>query len=346
MSGYFYDENGRPYGVKHVSGKPRTSSMPYLYDIAEGNVASHHPVEANGYNTDVDLASEETIWPAGGLRTFSDASQCKLDCDDDNDKGTERCNGTADAGSGLTTLIDAGSDFVTATVTAGDLVVNDTKGEWGYVVSRDSATQLTVTSMANEMGAGTGFAAGNTFRVIYAALTGASCVLIVGLDTNWGIVREFVKTNGVTAVTMTASLLRINYMRVLHTGAGLKNIGRIFVTNNGVTVDLNQIPLGRNSSQSAFFSVPAGYVFYMTRWSLGEINGNRLIGRLYSSQYQTGANNLMVLNSQIGVFSGSVTVPFDVPLRFGPKTDVEIRGQGDQDNCYALARFEGWYEAL
>lgn len=29
------DENGLPYGVKHVNNKPRVSSVDYLYDILE-----------------------------------------------------------------------------------------------------------------------------------------------------------------------------------------------------------------------------------------------------------------------------------------------------------------------
>ncbi len=37
------DENGVPYGVRHIDNKPRISSMPYLYDIAEGNVPNHEP---------------------------------------------------------------------------------------------------------------------------------------------------------------------------------------------------------------------------------------------------------------------------------------------------------------
>lgn len=37
------DENGLAYGVKQIDGKPRVSSMPYLYDIAEGNVTGHVP---------------------------------------------------------------------------------------------------------------------------------------------------------------------------------------------------------------------------------------------------------------------------------------------------------------
>lgn len=37
----FIDENGNYYGVKQIAGKPRVSSMPYLYDVAEGNVTNH-----------------------------------------------------------------------------------------------------------------------------------------------------------------------------------------------------------------------------------------------------------------------------------------------------------------
>ena len=35
------DNNGIPIGLKHVNNKIRVSSMPYVYDIAEGNVPNH-----------------------------------------------------------------------------------------------------------------------------------------------------------------------------------------------------------------------------------------------------------------------------------------------------------------
>jgi len=63
---FFKDENGTPYGVKHINNKPRVSSMPYLYDIAEGNVTEHNPFTKLGYNADVG-ATEEEIITQGGL---------------------------------------------------------------------------------------------------------------------------------------------------------------------------------------------------------------------------------------------------------------------------------------
>jgi hypothetical protein len=44
------DNLGAPQGVKFADGKPRVSTMPYLYDIAEGNVANHEIRRAIGYN--------------------------------------------------------------------------------------------------------------------------------------------------------------------------------------------------------------------------------------------------------------------------------------------------------
>ena len=60
------DENGASYGVKHVSNKIRVSAMPYLYDIAEGNVTDHTAFTKLGYNADVG-ATEEDIWTQGSV---------------------------------------------------------------------------------------------------------------------------------------------------------------------------------------------------------------------------------------------------------------------------------------
>lgn len=59
------DESGAAYGIKHISNKPRVSSMPYLFDIAEGNVTNHKPFTKLGINLDVG-ATEEDIITQGG----------------------------------------------------------------------------------------------------------------------------------------------------------------------------------------------------------------------------------------------------------------------------------------
>lgn len=70
----FVDEAGTPYGVKHINNKPRVSSMPYLYDIAEGNIAGHSEFERFGLNPDIDVAIED-IWTVGGTYIFPATAQ-------------------------------------------------------------------------------------------------------------------------------------------------------------------------------------------------------------------------------------------------------------------------------
>lgn len=74
QSARFVDESGVSYGVKHIDNKPRFSSMPYLYDIAEGNVTGHTSFAKLGYNGDVGT-SEEDIWGIGGTYVFPVSAQ-------------------------------------------------------------------------------------------------------------------------------------------------------------------------------------------------------------------------------------------------------------------------------
>lgn len=68
------DESGIAYGVPEVNGKPRVSSTPYLYDIAEGNVAGHSAWSVFGYTPAVGL-TESDLWSAGGVYVFPAAAQ-------------------------------------------------------------------------------------------------------------------------------------------------------------------------------------------------------------------------------------------------------------------------------
>ena len=68
------DNDGTAFGIKHIGNKPRVSSMPYLYDIAEGNIADHAAFRILGYNSDVGT-SEEDLWAVSGAYAFPAAAQ-------------------------------------------------------------------------------------------------------------------------------------------------------------------------------------------------------------------------------------------------------------------------------
>ncbi len=63
------DENGVPYGVKHIMNKPRVSAMPYYADIAEGNVPNHTSVNKFGHNSTVG-APLEPVWDYSGAYEY------------------------------------------------------------------------------------------------------------------------------------------------------------------------------------------------------------------------------------------------------------------------------------
>lgn len=85
-----FDENGNLAGLKQINNKLRVSSMPYLYDISEGNVPGHSEFEQFGYNADIDTAVED-VWSVGGSYVFPAAAQqlelVSTSIEDDPDKG-------------------------------------------------------------------------------------------------------------------------------------------------------------------------------------------------------------------------------------------------------------------
>ena len=152
------DENGLPYGLRQIDNKPRVSSMPYLYDIAEGNVSGHTRWTKVSY-TPTANTSESDIWGLAGLYVFpTTAQQMAVSSSNANDTGTVIFSGTSTGGS-TTTLIDTGKDFTAGTpVAVGDIVILDKSGttpEYGYVTGV-AATTLTLTGGFSSGGTGSG----------------------------------------------------------------------------------------------------------------------------------------------------------------------------------------------
>ena len=61
-------------GNASIDNKIRVSSMPYGYDISEGNVPNHQSLTKMGYNGDIDNLEEE-LWVVGGNYVFPASAQ-------------------------------------------------------------------------------------------------------------------------------------------------------------------------------------------------------------------------------------------------------------------------------
>jgi hypothetical protein len=181
-----------------------------------------------------------------------------------------------------------------------------------------------------------------------AAGTGARTISIAGLDADYNEISETVILNGQTAVNTVNSYLRISRMFVVTAGSGATAVGTIYAGTGTVTSGVpanifGMVAIGANQTQMAFWTVPAGYTFYL--------NG------VYYTSANTNANastNFQLIHRPLGgVFrqqsssrvsgNGSFILDLHTPVAFAEKTDIELRAVASTSPSNVSAEFEGIY---
>jgi len=184
-----------------------------------------------------------------------------------------------------------------------------------------SALQMTVSSTsANDTAAG----------------TGARTIVVQGLDANYNEVSETVTLNGQTAVTMTASLLRVNYAYVATAGSANSAVGDIYIGTGTVTAGVpatayDIIKLDYNNTTTGSYTIPAGYTGYVSQglFSTGQSGGsNQVQGRLLSR----GTNNIRMTAAITTLNNGVANYVFEYPLAIPEKTTLEATAIGSSSN--------------
>jgi hypothetical protein len=64
----FLDSTGESQWLKFIDNKPRVSSMPYTYDIAEGNVSNHRPWSKIGFHAAISTSELDMMPWAAALK--------------------------------------------------------------------------------------------------------------------------------------------------------------------------------------------------------------------------------------------------------------------------------------
>ena len=159
--------------------------------------------------------------------------------------------------------------------------------------------------------------------------TGAHTVLIEGLDGSYNAVSEIITLEGQTEQNTTNSYLRVNKMTVLTAGSGGTSVGQIYAGTGTVTagvpaVIFNVTGVNSNESESAFYTVPAGYTAYLNRFTLSASNTTATANtqfalrvRPYGGVFGYKAYYYMPSNS---VFECEAFYPSPVP----EKSDIEV----------------------
>lgn len=243
----------------------------FAREVALNNVSNYGQNTKFGRNPEVDTGQAADIWNGGrntlglheykgfnatgneNLETLSGAAA---------DTGTLLSSGTVTTTS-ATALIDSGANFVGDGVAIGDIVLNDSRGIYGYVTAV-AATELTVHTMYDD---GVGYfdnIAGNSYRVATAGSTGAAVVAlrrILNADFEKQNTK-FVILNGVTGVTTTVDAFRCSRAQVILAGSGGANAGEITVRQATTTANIFIVmPIGNNQSLIAADTVPKDTIY-------------------------------------------------------------------------------------
>lgn len=233
----------------------------FLLSVAEGKVSGHKPVHKFGRNFEVDTTSTpEDIWDGGGV--WVPPTQARIHdlvSTSAQDLGIVRSSGTITDSGGTTSLIDTTATFVTDGVLVGDTVILPLTKEHSTVTG---VTETVLTLHQSRHGGK--FGANLTYQVVAAGGTGCSILHVYGLDADMNPVEEFLIPNGITPVSLTVPMLRINRMHIDGAnGRDSTNVGDITATAEVDLTITSKITAGSGQTLQAIYTVPAGKTAYI-----------------------------------------------------------------------------------
>ena len=152
--------------------------------------------------------------------------------------------------------------------------------------------------------------------------TGAQTVLISGLDAAYLPVSELVILTGAVPVVTTQTFLRFQDATVQTAGSGGKNAGVLTATLGGNPQCA--IPIGLNTSQLGFYTVPAGFTVYLIQADFAISEGAVATARGSLSVRPFGGVFLIKDNYVAGSSTGQVTTEYRAPIIVPEKSDVIV----------------------
>ncbi|MEK9983706.1 MAG: hypothetical protein VW879_03100 [Opitutae bacterium] len=155
-----------------------------------------------------------------------------------------------------------------------------------------------------------------------ATIAGASdsgaVIEVQGLDADYNQVTEDITVGATGSVTFS----RIFRARVKSLSSGTTNQGNITVTVDSAV--RATILTGNGQTLMALYTIPADKKGYL-KYFQGSVEKNQdVIFKIFTRNIDDGVFNL---KGQFGTFGTPVTYDYQVPLEFGPKTDIEIQAK-------------------
>lgn len=337
------DENGAPYGVKHINYKPRVSAMPYAYDIAEKNVTGHSAWSKIGFHGAVTTEQDVRPYAAatGGIGwayTFPTA-ELTMTIVSDSAKDCQRALtafAAAPAPRAAThTQVSCASHGL---ANADSVIIQGTtnyNGTWAISSVAGGTFEITKAYVANDA---TGTVRG----------PGANTVTIYYLDDGFVEKTATVTLLGTTPVQIATDCYRINNTRVSTAGTTTTPVGNLVIASGGQ--QYGGISAGRTRARQMVWTVPTLKALYITDIYFGVASqaSGKYTRFTLRANYDEKSNSVltnglfmpikeMVLSN--GTYNRQLTFPIYLPAT----TDLTMRVFADA-TCVITCGLSGWSE--
>jgi hypothetical protein len=324
----------------------------FMLEVAKGKIPGHSQMNKYGHNESVAVGPED-VWGGGGLYEFYfTANQTVQATSIGVDDGSAVSSGTATGGT-ATTLIDTGANFTGDGVDVGDVVINDTNGEWG-TVNVVTATTLTHTPMTNASSvspASNPNESGDSYRIGSSASTGASVIHVEGLTDSsgvWSVVTETIILDSTTPVALVNTYVRMYRSFVLHAGTDGMNVNDIIIDVVATgEVGLYIIAMD-GQTQQCIYTVPSGKTGYFIKGYVGlgsRANPTTAGAAVFTwrARLNNGATGVFAIKGQVEVMTTASQFwiyEYGIPVAIPEKSDILIRCDSTTANMGVVAAFD------
>lgn len=148
--------------------------------------------------------------------------------------------------------------------------------------------------------------------------TGARTINIIGLDANYAQQEESVNLDGTTSVSTSNTFIRVFRLIVTTAGSGESNAGEISATISGGNV--GKIPLGKNQSLMALYTVPAGHRAFLKNYYMAIPKDKEIEGALEVRPF----GEVFQIKHEIFLNTNHISHDFGYPLRIEEKSDIQM----------------------
>lgn len=145
-------------------------------------------------------------------------------------------------------------------------------------------------------------------------------IKVIGLDSNFQSVVEVVDLNGTNEITLSNDFYRINTMI---TSEGNANGNVQLVDNATGNILYGKIRRGEGKNQTSFYTVPAGYNFYLYRIDAfsATSQANKYVF------FRNEVRNDVTLRVAETTFVGNMHIQRVVPFRYAGNTDIVFQAK-------------------